>query len=139
MRKSITQEVEKLICKFKTADPKKIVREMGIHINYCPLGETLGFTQYSRRERFININCDVDEGTQQFTLSHELGHIILHKDLNTPFLKKGVPLMSVPRKEREANEFAIYLPLKLYEEENGEPPLTLAHACIKEEFQDYLY
>lgn len=45
---------------------------------------------------------------QRFVCAHELGHIILHPHVNTPFMKAHT-LFSVDRLEKEANEFAVEL------------------------------
>lgn len=57
-------------------------------------------------QKFIHINQDLTEEQQRFTCCHELGHIILHPGLNTPFLRENT-LFSVSKLETEANRFAI--------------------------------
>jgi Zn-dependent peptidase ImmA (M78 family) len=56
----------------------------------------------------IIINCDLDEWLKRYVCAHELGHAVLHPDINTGFLKKHT-LFPIGRFEREANEFAINL------------------------------
>lgn len=43
---------------------------------------------------------------KRFTCAHELGHAIIHPEVNTPFLKTQT-FLSVNRLEIEANTFAI--------------------------------
>lgn len=138
MKQQIIDAVEKVIKKYGTSNPRVIAENMGVIINYCSLGETIGFTMYNRRQRFININSDSSEPDQEFGLSHELGHIILHNDLNTPFYKKNVPLNQLTQKEREANEFAIYLSMRRYEDEHGEVQTQFKHLGIPDEMLIYL-
>ena len=49
-----------------------------------------------------------DETLQRFTCAHELGHSLLHHDINTTFLKSKT-LFSTSKIEREANTFAVEL------------------------------
>ncbi|MNB78605.1 Metallopeptidase ImmA [compost metagenome] len=56
----------------------------------------------------IHINNAASEQDQRFTCAHELGHVILHPNVNTPFLRRQT-LYSVDRIEREANQFAVEL------------------------------
>lgn len=138
MKQGIIDAVEKVIEKYGTSNPHIIAERMGVIVNYCSLGNTIGFTQYSRRQRFININTDSSEPDQEYGLCHELGHIILHDDLNTPFYKSGVPLNQLTKKEREANEFAICLSIKRYESDYGKEEIRYENLGISEEMMVYL-
>lgn len=100
--------IESLVKKYGTNDPFEIAKQMGIEIDYAPLGETLGFYYYDKRTQFININNAIDEAIERFVCAHELGHAILHKYSNTPFLKKST-FYSIDKIEREANLFAVML------------------------------
>jgi Zn-dependent peptidase ImmA (M78 family) len=78
---------------------------------------TLGFFSKYKRCKFIHLNNAIPEKLQTFVCAHELGHVVLHPTLNTPFLKRNT-LFSVKRVEREANTFAVelLLPDKLLDE-----------------------
>ena len=54
------------------------------------------------------LNCNLTENDERFVLAHELGHAIMHENLNTPFLTENT-LFSKNKFEREANTFAIEL------------------------------
>lgn len=56
----------------------------------------------------IHINNAASQQDQRFTCAHELGHVILYPNVNTPFLRRHT-LYSVDRIEREANQFAVEL------------------------------
>lgn len=56
----------------------------------------------------IHINSTASQQDQRFTCAHELGHVILHPNVNTPFLRRHT-FYSVDRIEREANQFAVEL------------------------------
>jgi Zn-dependent peptidase ImmA (M78 family) len=56
----------------------------------------------------IHINRDLPVEEQKFTCAHELGHMLLHSDSNTPFLRVNT-LYSIGKFENEANRFAVDL------------------------------
>jgi len=105
MRKKIAT---KLIKQFHTNCPFQIARELGVVILYEKFENTLGYFSNYKRIKIIHINQDLTELQQRFVCAHELGHSILHPEVNTPFLKKNT-LFSISRIEREANEFAVEL------------------------------
>jgi len=99
---------EGLIKKFQTNCPFQIAREMGVNILFEELGNTLGYFSTYKRIKTIHINCKLPEFDQRFTCAHELGHVIQHPAVNTPFLKRNT-LFSISKIEREANQFAVEL------------------------------
>ena len=86
-------------------NPFDVAEQLGISIIYEPLGTIRGYYSKNFRQKFIHINCDMPEHLKNFVCAHEVGHAVLHEDLNTPFLRKNT-LMSVNRYEIEANRFA---------------------------------
>lgn len=86
-------------------NPFDVAEQLGIRIVYEPLGTIRGYYSKNFRQKFIHINCDISEYLQTFVCAHEVGHAVLHEDLNTPFLRKNT-LMSINRYEIEANQFA---------------------------------
>jgi Zn-dependent peptidase ImmA (M78 family) len=108
MRKTIKQIVSELIKTHGTNDPFEIASQKNILVLYEELGSIYGYFSVYKRIPMIHINHDLNEPDQFFTCAHELGHSLMHRDVNTPFLKKNT-LFSVDRIEREANEFAVEL------------------------------
>ncbi|MBR8659576.1 MULTISPECIES: ImmA/IrrE family metallo-endopeptidase [unclassified Brevibacillus] len=108
MRKPVKQIVSELIKKHGTNDPFEIAAQKNIVVLFEELGSIYGYFNVYKRIPMIHINCDLNESDQLFTCAHELGHSVMHTDVNTPFLKKNT-LFSVERIEREANEFAVEL------------------------------
>ncbi|RPF48224.1 uncharacterized protein DUF955 [Hydrogenoanaerobacterium saccharovorans] len=103
------------LCKQHDArDPFEIAKTMGISIVFEQLGTIRGYYQHAYRQKIIHINCDIDERQQFFTCAHELGHSILHPNLNTPFLRERT-FFSVNKLEIQANRFATEL---LYPDES---------------------
>lgn len=104
----IIRTLDREIKKHRTNNPFEIAKNRNIIIRYFPLGQTLGFYMKNVRHQVITINSDIEDCLKKFVCAHELGHAILHKDVNTPFLHKNT-LFSKDKIEREANEFAINL------------------------------
>ncbi|GIQ67396.1 ImmA/IrrE family metallo-endopeptidase [Xylanibacillus composti] len=100
--------VETKIRHYGTNDPSVIASLKNIRILFNDLGDTLGFFSTYKRIRFIHIHSELEESLQRFVCAHELGHAILHPNVNTPFLKKNT-YFSINRIEREANKFAVEL------------------------------
>lgn len=104
----IKRTVAQLKRKYGSNDPFVLASLKNIVVLFEPLGEMLGYYNTSRRLKMIHINANADHHEQLFTCAHELGHIMLHPNVNTPFLRRHT-LQSVDRIEREANQFAVEL------------------------------
>lgn len=100
--------VERIIEKYKTCSPYELADFMGISIHRCELGTIRGYYSKKFRIKQIVLNCNLSEKDERFVLAHELGHAIMHENLNTPFLMKNT-LFSKNKFEKEANTFAIEL------------------------------
>lgn len=106
--RTIKEIVKELIKKHGTNDPFEIAAQKNVLVLFEKLGDILGYYNSYKRIQMIHINQDSDESEQRFTCGHELGHLILHPKVNTPFLRKNT-LFSIDRIEREANQFAVEL------------------------------
>lgn len=100
--------VERTIKKYKTRSPYELADLMGISIHRCELGTIRGYYSKKFRIKQIVLNCNLSEKDERFVLAHELGHAIMHENLNTPFLMENT-LLSKNKFEKEANTFAIEL------------------------------
>ena len=100
--------VERTIKKYKTRSPYELADLMGISISRCELGTIRGYYSKKFRIKQIVLNCNLSENDERFVLAHELGHAIMHENLNTPFLTEKT-MLSKNKYEREANTFAIEL------------------------------
>jgi len=94
--------------KMQTSDPFKIADSMGIAIIYEELGNIKGYYNKILRMKQIHVNQNLSEQDAIYTVSHELGHAILHPDCNTAFLRQYT-FQSVGRLENEAHQFALEL------------------------------
>lgn len=105
---TIKRLVSQLVRKHATNNPFTIAAQKNILVLFEPLGGMMGYFNTYKRIPMIHINSEMNEADQTYTCSHELGHAIQHRNVNTPFLKRHT-LLSVERIEREANEFAVEL------------------------------
>lgn len=102
-------KAQELIDEFETSDPFEICDNLGIHIIYCDLPASIeGFFQNILDEFIIYVNHNIDEEKIDGVVAHELGHIMMHAELNTFFLKENTYL-NVNKYESEANIFSAYL------------------------------
>lgn len=100
--------VERTTKKYETRSPYELADLMGISIHRCELGTIRGYYSKKFRIKQIVLNCNLTENDERFVLAHELGHAIMHENLNTPFLMENT-LFSKNKYENEANLFAIEL------------------------------
>lgn len=106
----IKAKTEKLIRKFKTNNPFKIIENYkNILVYKVPLkGNVRGLYQYQKGIKFIFVNNSLSEPTQNMVCAHELGHAVLHTRLNACFFKENT--LFIPDKfETQANKFAAEL------------------------------
>lgn len=92
--------------KFRT--PFEYAEYLNIHILFEDLQSINGFYHKMQKHRFIHINEALSNHEKKLTCAHELGHALLHPNINTYFLINNT-FLSVNKLEREANIFAIRL------------------------------
>jgi hypothetical protein len=97
-----------LIGKYGTDDPFELCGHVGISVYKIELGSLNGFFTLSDGTGHIYINAGLDGPAQRAICAHELGHAILHTDINIRFLTECT-FFSPNRFEREANRFGAYL------------------------------
>ena len=98
----------RLMKRYKSNDPFTIARLLNILLIYCPLVGLNGFYQYHKRNHIIYLSEDLGEHLARFVIAHELGHMQLHRDLNTVFMDTKT-FNPHSRFERQANIFAVEL------------------------------
>lgn len=105
----IKKIVQDLIDKHQTNDITVITQQMNVQIIEYDLDEEIhGFYRYVRRNKYIFINSNLAEHKKEFVRVHELGHVILHPDVNTPFMRSNT-YFSIDKIEHQANRFAVEL------------------------------
>ena len=124
---TIKKKVNQLFKKYGTTDPFEIAKAKGIPIVYRPLGSSYGFFTNYYRTFTIQVNEDILYKKQLYTIMHELGHISLHPEINSAFLKANTYYMT-DRYESDAHEFAIEMSYSQDE---------LKNVTIKEATEEY--
>ena len=111
LKLTIKEIYTSLTNKYGTTDPLKIIKKLGIIVQFADLGENKGL--YHTLEigdniyHCIHINNNLSPNEQRYTLAHELGHYILHQGSNLHFLRR-VTNTPLSRQEIEADLFASY-------------------------------
>lgn len=100
----ITTMVNNLVKKHKTNNPFELASGENVIVLLEPLGSTNGYYNKIFRQKFIHINNNLSYTKQLYTCAHELGHVVLHPNANTPFLRDNT-FYSVNKLELEANIF----------------------------------
>lgn len=129
-RKDIIDATKLIVKRYKTANPFLLAEKLNVEVDWMPLGNfPLGKTIYDGSAPLVVLNERIkNKPIQYFTLSHELGHVILQEGLVGYYV--GVRFGHA-KLENEANEFAVSMLGQLYIEENGKIPdnyFQLAHA-----------
>lgn len=109
-------------------NPFTIARELDILLIYCPLIDLNGFYHYHKRNHIIYLSEDLDEDEARFVLAHEIGHMQMHRAMNTVFMDTKT-FNPHDRFERQANAFAVelLLPDELLREH---PDCSIYHLAV---------
>lgn len=105
---NIKARVNKLVRFYKTRNPFEMVKGMNVILVYYPLEGVRGFYQYFQRNNIIYIDERLPEREKLIVLSHELGHMFLHKKSNAIFMDTRTQFNTTTY-ENEANKFAVEL------------------------------
>lgn len=104
----IKLKVNQLINKYKTNNVYELCDYLGIKVFIENLGNIKGFYQNESGCCMIHLNSNLNEFEKRVVLAHEIGHAVLHKNMNICLLKTY--LFSVTnRYETQANKFAAEL------------------------------
>ena len=136
-RRAIVRRVREILdANQVTAPPvpvERIARKLSAHLRFSPLDmELSGMVFVNEGTAIIGINALHHPNRQRFTMAHECGHLVLHRDQVTRevHVDKGFPMLmrdavsaaSVDPMEIEANLFAaeLLMPEFLLSEALGE-------------------
>lgn len=106
---NIKLRVLNLIAKYRTKNPFKLAKSLGIIVKFVDLGEVRGLFKKILKRKYIFINSNLSEFDQRIVCCHELGHAILHSSNEHQFLIDNTSLLRRSKLEDEANLFASYL------------------------------
>lgn len=104
----IREIVESTVKKYNTRSPYELADYLDINIIRCELGTIRGYYFKKYRIKQILLNCNLEYNMEKFVLAHEVGHSIMHPDINTNFWNECTSLPT-KRLEMEANKFAVEL------------------------------
>lgn len=96
-----------IVREYGTRNPFRIAEAMDAIVLIVPLKGVNGFYHRYMDQDLIYINDDLSEEEQIIVCAHELGHMILHHDIDSIFLDS--PVCKPGKLELEANAFALQL------------------------------
>lgn len=105
---TIKSKVKRLVQLYNTNNPFEMVKGMNVILVYYPLDGVRGFYQYFQRNNIIYLDEKLSPHEQAFVLSHEMGHMFLHKKSNAIFMDTRTQF-NTSKYEIEANRFAMEL------------------------------
>ena len=123
-RQKICEHAADLLKQHKVTVPPvpvdRIAKALGIQLRFSPLDDELSGMIYIRNEvPIIGVNSLHHPNRQRFTLAHECGHFILHKEEITKevhvdkafpmLMRDSVSAVGINKMEMEANLFAAEL------------------------------
>ena len=106
---NIKLRVLNLISKYRTRNPFKLAKSLGIIVKFVDLGEVRGLFKKILKRKYIFINSNLSEFDQKLVCAHELGHAILHSSNRIQFLIDNTKILRKSKIEDEANLFASWL------------------------------
>ena len=119
---------------------REIAETNGVNVVFAKFGRfndvMAGFCDFNARKLYVNADDALPR--QRFTIAHELGHWLLHRDyfVDHPDLYPVLPRFETPDnndpKEKEANKFAAHLlvPTRLLLPVRDAPVSTLANVFM---------
>lgn len=109
MNQQILKTIENINLRYGTLDPKQICDILSISITKADLPKgTNGFFFSVAGKKAIIINSALSKKEETYCLAHELGHALLHEQLNWAFLSQSTCFVT-EKYEREADLFAVHL------------------------------
>lgn len=109
------RHARKLRSQFRTKDPFKIAKRLGIDVREEDLPDSVqGMYYRSHGSSYIIINKSLTPAVKIFVCAHELGHHVLHSESNANYFlltenRRRIFDILKNRKERQANRFAAAL------------------------------
>ncbi len=104
----IKKRADELARGFQSRNPFEIIRGLNVILLFVPLIDTRAFYQYFQRNNIIYIDENLPKSEQMFECAHEMGHMFLHKNINTIFMDSRT-MLNTNRYEKEADIFAMDL------------------------------
>lgn len=93
---------------FGTQDPFAICQQLGIEILFLPLGQMRGYCYSNENGTAVVLHNELSEHEAYVVCAHELGHVLLHSNLNRIYLDTST-FVCERKLENEVNAFAVCL------------------------------
>lgn len=100
--------VNNLVSKYGTRDPYELADKMCFYIYFENLGTINGYYSTAFDVKSIHINEKLSLKMRELTLAHEIGHAVMHPNLNINFMHQNTYMLK-EKYEQQANLFASYL------------------------------
>lgn len=100
--------VNNLVSKYGTRDPYELADKLCFYIYFENLGTINGYYSTAFDVKSIHINEKLSLKMRELTCAHELGHAVMHPNLNINFMHKSTYMLT-EKYEQQANLFASYL------------------------------
>ena len=86
----IKEKTIQLKQRYKTDCPYQLAEHLKIQVFQHDLHQEIyGYYKYDRRNQYIVINENLEQHIKRVVCAHELGHALLHKHVNTPFMRNN--------------------------------------------------
>ena len=105
----IKEFAQKTIQRFGTHDPFDICNQLGIVILYLPLGRMRGYCYSNENGKAVVLHDGLAEHEARVVCAHELGHVLLHPNLNRIYLDTNELLENCST----ISELSIYMGVRL--------------------------
>lgn len=107
----IIKKVEKTVRICNSSDPREICSAMNITVMSRDLGALKGMSMIIKRNAFIMLNENLRPSMRKAVMAHEIGHLILHRDLisDSALIRRHTMMRLDEQPEYEANLFAALL------------------------------
>lgn len=102
------KKVGELIAEYDDADPFSLLQAMGAKTFLLPMEGINGIYKTIHEIPMVFINNNLSEDEIRFVAAHELGHVVLHGELNRFFMDRYT-LMRSSIYEQQADLFAVCL------------------------------
>ena len=96
--------LKSLIDRFTSYNPFDLCDQYSINMVYDNLGSVYGYYCFEKSRKFIVINNTLEYAIKRLVCAHELGHALLHPELNAFYT-----VFPRSKYERQANDFAVNL------------------------------
>lgn len=107
----IKKIVDDLVKQHRTRSPFELCKRMQINVIFSDLPDKVNglyFKSQKSGKRIILMNSELEENKMEWVCAHELGHAVLHSDINAMNYNQGYNI-ELSDLEIEADLFSLFL------------------------------